>query len=61
MVLAMILSGTIGYFVVESGQSPVNVVFFRCLFGAICLGVYCFAKGLLRKPLAGDQAGPPER
>jgi len=44
----MILSGTIGYFVLESGQSPINVVFVRCLFGAAFLAAYCFAKGMLR-------------
>jgi drug/metabolite transporter (DMT)-like permease len=38
MVIAMVLSGTIGYFVLSSGQSFWNVVFFRCLIGAISLG-----------------------
>jgi drug/metabolite transporter (DMT)-like permease len=47
MIAAMVLSGTIGYFVVESGQSTWNVVFFRCLFGALGLLAYCWAKGLL--------------
>src|SRR5687768_3198243 len=47
MIAAMALSGTIGYFVVESGQSVWNVVFFRCLFGALSLFGYCWAKGLL--------------
>jgi len=47
MIAAMGLSGTIGYFVVESGQSVWNVVFFRCLFGALSLFAYCWAKGLL--------------
>jgi drug/metabolite transporter (DMT)-like permease len=47
MIAAMALSGTIGYFVVESGQSVWNVVFFRCLFGALSLFAYCWAKGLL--------------
>src|SRR5918997_6596808 len=47
MIAAMALSGTIGYFVVESGQSTWNVVFFRCLFGALGLLAYCWAKGLL--------------
>lgn len=47
MIAAMALSGTIGYFVVESGQSVWNVVFFRCLFGALSLLAYCWAKGLL--------------
>ena len=47
MIAAMALSGTIGYFVVESGQSVWNVVFFRCLFGALSLFAYCQVKGLL--------------
>ena len=47
MIAAMALSGTIGFFVVESGQSTWNVVFFRCLFGAMGLLAYCWAKGLL--------------
>ena len=33
MLAAMALSGTIGLLVVESGQSPQVVVFFRCLIG----------------------------
>lgn len=37
MVSAMALSGTIGAFVVFSGQSPMTVVFFRCLIGAFAL------------------------
>lgn len=40
--VAMILSGTIGYFVIESGQSPINVVFARCVIGSIFLVIYCF-------------------
>lgn len=42
---AMVLSGTLGIFVVESGASPFNVVFFRCLFGALALGVYSLVRG----------------
>lgn len=49
MTLAMVLSGTIGYFVFESGQSAWNVVFFRCVFGAISLSLYCWAVGLFKK------------
>jgi drug/metabolite transporter (DMT)-like permease len=45
---AMVLSGTIGYFVFESHQSAYNVVFFRCLFGALSLFGYCAARGLLQ-------------
>ena len=45
MVIAMMLSGTIGYFVIDSGQSFWNVVFFRCLIGAITLGIYAWFRG----------------
>lgn len=37
MVVAMGLSGTIGLFVVMSGQSTQTVVFFRCLIGGLAL------------------------
>ncbi|AXQ98147.1 DMT family transporter [Pseudoalteromonas piscicida] len=37
MILAMVLSGTIGYFVVSAEQSYWNVVFLRCVIGASCL------------------------
>ncbi|MEV4330468.1 DMT family transporter [Streptomyces sp. NPDC049597] len=45
LTLAMVLSGTLGIFVVESGASPFDVVFFRCLFGAAALGAYILARG----------------
>lgn len=45
---AMVLSGTLGIFVVESGASPFNVVFFRVLFGALALGAYVVSRGWLR-------------
>lgn len=46
MVAAMALSGTIGWFVVTSGQPPVDVVFFRCLFGgAALLGTLALRRG----------------
>lgn len=45
---AMVLSGTLGVFVVQSGASPFNVVFFRVLFGALALGSYVVARGWLR-------------
>ncbi len=47
LIIAMILSGTIGVFVMESGQPSYNTVFFRCLFGAICLILYCGWRGYL--------------
>ncbi|TAA35237.1 DMT family transporter [Pseudoxanthomonas winnipegensis] len=49
MVVAMLMSGTIGLLVVSSQQSPTNVVFFRCLFGAATLIIVCAALGLLRR------------
>ncbi|WP_170116011.1 DMT family transporter [Brenneria roseae] len=42
LAIAMSLSGTIGYFVIESGQSPINVVFARCVIGSLFLVIYCF-------------------
>ncbi|MGW4699537.1 DMT family transporter [Streptomyces sp. NPDC004285] len=47
LTLAMVLSGTLGVFVVESGASPFEVVFFRCLFGAVALGSYSLLRGFL--------------
>ena len=51
MVIAMMLSGTIGYFVISSGQSFWNVVFFRCLLGAVTLGVYAWFRDLFPRRL----------
>jgi len=48
LTLAMVLSGTLGVFVVESGASPFNVVFFRCLFGTAALGLYCLVRGFFK-------------
>ncbi|WER46203.1 DMT family transporter [Cupriavidus sp. WKF15] len=49
MVAAMALSGTIGWFVVTSGQPTIDVVFFRCLFGgASLLGVLTLQRGWVR-------------
>ncbi|MFF0425853.1 DMT family transporter [Streptomyces sp. NPDC004520] len=48
LTLAMALSGTLGVFVVESGASPFEVVFFRCLFGALALGAYSLVRGFFR-------------
>lgn len=48
LILAMVLSGTLGVFVVESGASAFNVVFFRCLFGALALGLYCLVRGFFK-------------
>ena len=48
MSAAMAISGTIGWFVVQSGLPALQVVFWRCAFGAVTLGLVCWAMGLLR-------------
>ena len=54
MTVAMVLSGTIGWFVLQSGQSPANVVFLRCLIGAPILALLAYRAGVL----AGSIASP---
>lgn len=49
MVAAMLISGTIGWFVLVSGQPVLQVVFWRCLIGAGTLLVICAAMGFLRR------------
>jgi len=48
MTAAMVISGTIGWFVVVSGQPVLDVVFWRCVFGAATLLLVCAGMGLLR-------------
>lgn len=48
MTAAMLISGTIGWFVIMSGQPVSGVVFWRCLFGAVTLIIICGYLGLLR-------------
>ncbi len=48
MTAAMLISGTIGWFVLMSGQAVTGVVFWRCFFGALTLLVICGTMGLLR-------------
>ncbi len=45
---AMIIMGSVGLFVVESGQSSYNLVFYRCILGSIFLLVYCLYSGKLK-------------
>lgn len=45
---AMTISGTIGFFVVMSQQPLANIVFWRCVFGAVTLLFVCAALGFLR-------------
>jgi drug/metabolite transporter (DMT)-like permease len=49
MSAAMLMSGTIGWLVVSSGQTPFNVVFFRCVFGGATLFAACAVLGMLRR------------
>ncbi|MEG1039760.1 MAG: DMT family transporter [Pseudomonas sp.] len=48
MVAAMLISGTIGWFVLVSGQPVLDVVFWRCVFGAGTLLLICLAMGFLK-------------
>jgi drug/metabolite transporter (DMT)-like permease len=54
---AMAISGTIGWFVVQSKQAPLDVVFWRCAFGAATLALVCAFMGRLRGVLTWRQAG----
>ena len=51
MIAAMLISGTIGWFVLISGQSVIDVVFWRCVIGGAMLLLVCWALGLLRTGL----------
>ncbi|MDR9749828.1 DMT family transporter [Pseudomonas sp. SZMC_28357] len=51
MTAAMLISGTIGWFVLVSGQPVLDVVFWRCLFGAGTLLLICAAFGFLKPGL----------
>ncbi len=51
MSAAMLISGTIGWLVVVSGQPVINVVLWRCVFGAGTLLAVCASMGLLRRDL----------
>jgi drug/metabolite transporter (DMT)-like permease len=57
MTAAMVISGTIGWFVVMSGQPALDVVFWRCVFGAATLLIICAACGLLRNAITLRLAG----
>ena len=49
MVAAMLISGTIGYFVVVSELPIFNVVFYRCVLGAISLFGLCWGLGFIKR------------
>lgn len=49
MSAAMAISGTIGWCVVRSGLPIVELIFWRCVFGAATLAPVCAALGMLRR------------
>ncbi|PVX97728.1 DMT family transporter [Paraburkholderia unamae] len=51
MIVAMLMSGTIGWLVVASRQAPINIAFLRCVLGGLTLTLVCAALGLLRRKL----------
>ncbi|MGY2376039.1 DMT family transporter [Pseudomonas sp. SDO524_S393] len=51
MIAAMLISGTIGWFVLVSGVSVREVVFWRCVIGALALLLVCAWLGYLRRDL----------
>lgn len=51
MTAAMIISGTIGWFVLMSGQPVFSVVFWRCAIGAVTLLAICAGLGLIRRDI----------
>ncbi|HEY8373395.1 MAG TPA: DMT family transporter [Pseudonocardiaceae bacterium] len=46
----MVLSGTIGVAVLESGAAAPAVAFSRCLIGGLLLALWCAARGYLGRP-----------
>ncbi len=50
LTLAMVIIGTIGAFVIETGLDPVTVVFWRCIFASLFLGAWCVLRGYLPDP-----------
>lgn len=48
MTAAMLICGTIGWLVLISGQPVLDVVFWRCVFGAATLLAACMLLGLMR-------------
>ncbi|HEC4988017.1 TPA: DMT family transporter [Yersinia enterocolitica] len=49
MIPAMLISGTVGWPVIASGQPAVTVVFWRCVFGAFAMLIACVMLGLLKR------------
>lgn len=48
MIVAMVISGTIGWLVLETDMPVMTVVFWRCAFGGLAMLLACIVLGLLR-------------
>lgn len=46
-ILAMLIAGSLGHFVVDAQQSAITIVFFRCFLGMIFLGIWAKSRGKL--------------
>lgn len=57
MVAAMLISGTIGWFVIFTGQPVIQLLFWRCVFGAATLLIVCLVTGTLVGKLTLRQVG----
>lgn len=51
LILSMFIWGTLGYFVLKTDLSALDIAFFRCLIGAMILIPYCWYKGMFRYQL----------
>ncbi len=49
MAIAMIISGTVGWFVLTTDLPALTVVFWRCVFGMVAMALVCTTQGLLRR------------
>ena len=51
LILAMIIWGSLGLFVLKSGLSSIDIAFFRCLIGVVVLIPYCAYRSYFHKDL----------
>lgn len=51
MTTAMVISGTVGWFVLETRMPAASVVFWRCALGAVAMLLACAGLGLLRRSM----------
>ncbi|MFZ6756010.1 DMT family transporter [Undibacterium sp. Ji50W] len=57
-IAAMLMLATLGIFFHEAGLDAITTVFFRCLFAAIALGLYCWYRGMfVRANFSGKNLG----